>query len=339
MVHTLALAAVFVLAASCAHQASTPAAEPLAPAEEPTPDGATAPPDGEGAAAPEEVVVEPSAEGPLTLAQADAVPDGQAIRLIGWLWELPANCPPCPRGYLCERCLPPFHFFGDEPPYTGPGGTGRGFWVELIPSLTSPEISGDAIGQRFILSGVWSRDYRQPLGRLFEASEWTPAPAPVAPRSATGWRQTPKEAGRGLAALTDSTEVGGVRIRAVGSSYWRDFMPFVSRPGPDGGQPLYVMVAFELQNPTGERRRLTPSGYVVDGNGTEYPTPFRTVRTVEGSWDGVLEGGASLQVEIICYDGPYLPVRSVIRAVVTWRDDQGQEGTVVAPAHAIEQTL
>lgn len=61
--------------------------------------------------------------------------------------------------------------------------------------------------------------------------------------------------------------IGKCRITAASIYAWRDWMPVVSKPGPDGGSPLHAKVTLTLDNSAGEATKLNCNAVVVDEKG------------------------------------------------------------------------
>ena len=140
--------------------------------------------------------------------------------------------------------------------------------------------------------------------------------------------------------LPTSVVINDVRIEATSASFWRDWMPMVSRPGPDGGSPLYSLVRFQFHNTGTTTRRFSFTAEVHDGTGGIHAVPFRIMRTYSGPpWNGEIGPGERRDIEILSHDGPYLQIRSRVFAVVTWSDGQGGRGVLRSPDGSIDQTM
>jgi hypothetical protein len=158
--------------------------------------------------------------------------------------------------------------------------------------------------------------------------------------------------------------LGKCQITVTAIYSWRDWMPIVSSPGPDGGSPLHSKVSVRMDNSEGEANRYSFKAVVVDARGRSYPvTPkvlpnFRVLpdevanvyrgfdeQTKEGviakynvEWDGVLKAGESRVVELAMSDGPYLPIGSRIHMEITWTNQKGESATVKTPEAEINRT-
>jgi hypothetical protein len=157
---------------------------------------------------------------------------------------------------------------------------------------------------------------------------------------------------------------GACRITVVGTSFWRDWMPIVSKPGPDGGSPLHVRVKLSVDNSTGGANKLSFRAEIVDHKGQSYSAPFRvlpnfrvlpddvfksyrtydvqTKKAVDAKynvmWDGGLDPGESREVELATAEGPYLPVGSSIHVRIEWTDKKGGMAVARTPDEPIKRT-
>jgi hypothetical protein len=160
------------------------------------------------------------------------------------------------------------------------------------------------------------------------------------------------------------SQLGNCRITVLGTSFWRDWMPIVSRPGPDRGSPLRAKVMLSLDNSTGAANKLSFRVAIVDDKGQSHSVPFRvmpnhrvlpdditksyrtqgeeTKKTVAAqydlTWNGELKPGEVREVELATADGPYLPVGSRVHLEITWTDKRGDSVTVRTPDTQIQRT-
>jgi hypothetical protein len=112
--------------------------------------------------------------GAVSIAQAQAVPNGKPVRVVAYLLMHAQPCPPCPRGMQCEACQPPYPYFGDAP-RGGAGGSAT--WV--VPAVWGRcDLAAFAENQRFVLVGEWAHDYEPGASRVLRASEIIAVPAP-----------------------------------------------------------------------------------------------------------------------------------------------------------------
>ncbi len=175
----------------------------------------------------------------------------------------------------------------------------------------------------------------------------------------------------GLAADAGSTgkqdataRPGSCAITVLDVYFWRDWMPIVDRPGPDRGSPLRAKIKLRLDNPTAGATKLSVQAVVVDDQGRSYPLTFnplpnyrllpdpvaKTYRDLDEkaraemdakyrvTWDSVLNPGESRDIELLAGDGPYLPVGSDVRVVMTWTDQKGTSVAVTTPKAPINRT-
>jgi hypothetical protein len=157
---------------------------------------------------------------------------------------------------------------------------------------------------------------------------------------------------------------GACRIAVVGTSFWRDWMPIVGKPGPDGGSPLHARVKLSLDNSAGDAGKLSFRVVIVDQNGQSYSSTFRVLpnfrvlpdeifkacRNYDDEakkaaiakynvlWDGGINPGEVREVELATAEGPYLPVGSSIHVRIEWTDQKGNTVVVRSPDEPIKRT-
>lgn len=157
---------------------------------------------------------------------------------------------------------------------------------------------------------------------------------------------------------------GNCKITAVGTYFWRDWMPIVRLPGPDGGSPLHARVKLTFDNSAGDANKFSFRATIVDNKGQSHPVPFRVLpnfrvlpddvfklyRTYDDEtkkavvtkynvmWDGGLNPGETRDVELITAEGPYLPVGSSIHVRIEWTDKKSDKVVVNTPDGPIERT-
>ena len=159
-------------------------------------------------------------------------------------------------------------------------------------------------------------------------------------------------------AETAVSRLGACEIRVLNVSFWRDFMPIVSRPGPDGGSPLHARIKLILDNSRGADNQFSFRAVIVDGKGQPHPVPFRVITqtgspsdpnldgkskrtsaTAHGAvWDGGIKRSEIREVELVTADGPYLPVGSSIHVEITWTDQKGDSVIVRTQDGQIRRT-
>lgn len=158
---------------------------------------------------------------------------------------------------------------------------------------------------------------------------------------------------KSAAAKLDACEISVLDIY-----FWRDFMPIVSRPGPDGGSPLRAKVKLSLDNSRGADNEFSFKTVVVDEEGRVYPVSFRVMprnrvpsyrtpdegakRTIAASHDVMrnveVKRSEISEIELITAEGPYLPVGSSIHVEITWTDQKGDSVIVRTPVAQINRT-
>lgn len=127
--------------------------------------------------------------------------------------------------------------------------------------------------------------------------------------------------------------LGNCRIIVQETNVWRDWMPIVDKPGPDGGSPLHVKIRLRLDNSAGDEKKLSFEAAVVDDKGQSHAIDAHYVQ-----WNGELKHGESRAVELSAADGPYVPVGSSVRVVMTWTDQAGDSLTLSTPESTIFRT-
>jgi len=159
-------------------------------------------------------------------------------------------------------------------------------------------------------------------------------------------------------------QLGKCEITVTEIYFWRDWMPIVSHPGPDGGSPLHARARLWMDNSKGDASKFSFKAVVVDANGQSHPVapkllpnfrvlPDEVANAYRGydektkkdaiakynvEWDGVLKPGESRVVELATAEGPYLPVRSLIHMEITWTNQKGDSVTVRTPEAQINRT-
>ena len=161
-----------------------------------------------------------------------------------------------------------------------------------------------------------------------------------------------------------TAQSGNCKITALATYFWRDWMPIVRSPGPDGGSPLHARVKLSLDNSAGDANQLSFRTAIVDQKGQSYAVPFRVLpnfrvlpddvsrayRTYGDTakkaviaeynvlWDGGLKPGEIREVELVTAEGPYLPVGSSIHVRIEWTDKKGDTVVVRTPDALIKRT-
>jgi hypothetical protein len=113
-------------------------------------------------------------------------------------------------------------------------------------------------------------------------------------------------------------------------------MPVVANPGPDGGSALMGSVQVLVRN-EGQANSFTVTASVYDADGTRYPMTA-VVRDSDGGtgevdaiWNGSLDPGANRALEVRLTNGPYVSVGARVYAVIEWRGEDGNAGSLRTP--------
>jgi hypothetical protein len=133
----------------------------------------------------------------------------------------------------------------------------------------------------------------------------------------------------------DSVELGGCRFSILTPYLWRDWMPIVSRPGPDGGSPLRGKLTIKADNTKGVEQTVSFRIAIIDDKGESHSVPFTTDPT---SWDGNIAAGAVAQCMLHIDNGPYLPAGSSVSLELTVTDKKSESATVKSRDIEINRT-
>jgi hypothetical protein len=173
---------------------------------------------------------------------------------------------------------------------------------------------------------------------LFNRMKWTSVCCLIAaflgplPASGADLRVDPVQVNRGA-----PSGIGACEIRALDVYFWRDFMPVVSRPGPDRGSPLRAKVRLSIDNTRGIANKLSFQAVIVDEKGQSHPVFFQVTR--HGAvWDGEIKASEVREIELVTAEGPYLPVGSGVHVQITWTDRNGDSVIVRTPVAQINRT-
>lgn len=161
-----------------------------------------------------------------------------------------------------------------------------------------------------------------------------------------------------------AVQTGKCKILALRIYPWRDWMPMVADPGPDGGSPLRVRVSLIFDNSRGEAEKLSFRAFIVDSQGQSYPVIFRVMPNYNVLpdavakaypsydnearksamaqynviWDGTLKAGETRDTELFTNQGPYLTVGSIIHVRLEWTDGKGNTVVLKTPEESIKRT-
>jgi hypothetical protein len=127
----------------------------------------------------------------------------------------------------------------------------------------------------------------------------------------------------------NEVRVGDVTFTAGRVSLYRDFMPPVLDPGPDGGRPLGGAIEVEAANRGSRPQRFHVAASVYDQAGTRHPvTAVARDMTHLMVGDGSLGPGEVRRFEVVLSGGPYLAVGSRAFVVLQFVRQDGDEGTI-----------
>jgi len=161
-----------------------------------------------------------------------------------------------------------------------------------------------------------------------------------------------------------AAELGACKLEVLRAYFWRDWMPIVAKPGPDGGSPLRARITLWLDNGKGQTVRPAFKAAFVDAKGQRYPAAFQilpnyrllpvevdkalfdyseddrrnALAKYRVNWDGVLYAGETRVVEISTGEGPYFVAKSPVRVEITWTDPTGKTATIKTPLQFIVRT-
>jgi len=142
-----------------------------------------------------------------------------------------------------------------------------------------------------------------------------------------------------LSGLETTANIGNVSVTVLKAYYWRDWMPEVQHPGPDGGSPLLAKIQIRLNNSGGNDGNLSFTTVVYDQERRSHPVIFHVIPDQNGNvWSGSLAAGESKVIQILTNEGPYSPVGSKITTVITWTDQDDNSVSVITPEIGIERT-
>jgi hypothetical protein len=167
-----------------------------------------------------------------------------------------------------------------------------------------------------------------------------------------------------LAADGSMVRLGDCEIKVLKTYFWRDWMPIVSRPGPDRGSPLRAEVTLMVDNSSGSANKLCFNAAIVDKEGKSYPVVFHVLadyhvlpddiaKSFHGldietrksialkynvKWNGELKTGEVRKIRLNTADGPYLTVGTKIHVVMRWTDRKGNSAVLRTPDAPVNRT-
>jgi hypothetical protein len=111
--------------------------------------------------------------------------------------------------------------------------------------------------------------------------------------------------------------------------FWRDWMPEVDDPGPDGGSRLYTEISLELENRGSSEARLSFVALLHTGENTSNPITLDAVSIGNNTdWPGKLEAGEIRLILLRGRTGPHVPVDKTIWCEIIWQDHNGNRASV-----------
>lgn len=71
--------------------------------------------------------------------------------------------------------------------------------------------------------------------------------------------------------------LGKCRVTIVGTSLWRDWMPIVEHPGPDGGSPLHARIKLWMDNSAGDPIQISFQAVIAGDKARIYALPLHVL--------------------------------------------------------------
>ncbi len=143
-------------------------------------------------------------------------------------------------------------------------------------------------------------------------------------------RGDPCQRGDEANGLRTASWLGDLEITLLSAVFWRDWMPEVEKPGPDGGSALHAKIRLLLDNSKGGAGRLHWGVVLCDEGGRAYSVAWESepVRQGDSKDSAVLFAGQVKTIELVTRGGPYLPSGSKVFAVVRMKDHENNFGCV-----------
>jgi len=129
--------------------------------------------------------------------------------------------------------------------------------------------------------------------------------------------------GRGFGFGHTSAMLGKLKATIRIAEPYRDFMPRVQEPGPDGGAPLIAIMNVELDNTGGPAGKVGWSIFIRDAKGRDHRLPVE-LQAPAADWNGQVNAGQKLGVTFRCHHGPYLPVGSACHMLIRLTTPDGK---------------
>ncbi|OEU76808.1 MAG: hypothetical protein BA864_07255 [Desulfuromonadales bacterium C00003093] len=134
-----------------------------------------------------------------------------------------------------------------------------------------------------------------------------------------------------------SNRIESLTVNIIKSYAYRDWMPIVLRPGPDGGSPLFLGVAILLHNQGKSPLCIEKDAYIETEEGGQYPIMLENLS--EGpTWPVNINAGQTIQTFIGTRSGPYLPVGSQFHLIIRLVANSGETTTVRIPDIVVGKT-
>lgn len=144
-----------------------------------------------------------------------------------------------------------------------------------------------------------------------------------------------------MASIDASETKGNIEdcvITLLDAYIWRNWMPFLESPEPDGGSPLHISVRLRFDNSKGKTTKLSLSAVVLGEDNMQYPVVFDAVRDKhENLWDGTVAGGDNKNIEMLAKGGPPLRVGTKSSLLMTFTNRVGAKVSLKTPELIIER--
>jgi RNA polymerase sigma factor (sigma-70 family) len=142
-------------------------------------------------------------------------------------------------------------------------------------------------------------------------------------------------AGGDFKKLPTTAKLGGADVSVKKPYAWRDWMPIVRKPGPDGGSPLMFVANLALKN-DGAARKVRCRAYL--GGGDKRVEVKAALTGKAGPWNGALAPREDAQIRFRVGNGPYLKVGNEVCLVLELSDEKGNAVTLRSPLVKVKRT-
>jgi hypothetical protein len=105
-----------------------------------------------------------------------------------------------------------------------------------------------------------------------------------------------------------SGKLRGMSVSVTNAYCWRDWMPIVQRPGPDGGSPLYVVGRLKIDNSDGKSAVVKWESYLLDVKARKLHAIRLSDKRNKPAWNGRVPESKVIEIDLTTGNGPYLPV-------------------------------